>query len=109
MKIPKNAKVEVELETGRKVYLREPKMSDQRIASRIASQDGSFSALAYIEEMIKLLILALYRKNGEEVDITNRDKMMDDILTYAEVQQLMKKAAELGISLEKKDPVIRYL
>lgn len=109
IKAPEGASKKVTLETGRVLYFRAPKFSDLRQASQIASNDGGFEPLKYLEEIIQILAIALYRNNGEEVDITNKNKFFDETLTLGEGQQLLQNPELLGIELKKKAPKVEAL
>lgn len=109
-KWPEGAKREVVLETGRILYLRDPKFSDMRQASQIGTNEsGSLDPIVWICEMIQLMTLSLKRANGEDVDITNRAKFFDDILSFDECQQLIQNPEILGLSLKKNPPVVKVL
>ena len=109
MKTPKGTKYKRKLETGRIICFREPTWSDQRMASEIATKDGVFKPMRFVEEMIQLMCIGLFRKNGEPVDISNKEKFFDDILTYGEANQLIQHPNSFGLSLEKKSPKVEPL
>ena len=107
---PTGSKREVVLETGRILYLRGPKFSDMRQASQVGTtKEGSLDPIVWICEMIQLMTLSLKRANGEEVDLTNRAKFFDDILTFDECQQLIQNPEILGLSLKKSPPAVKVL
>lgn len=94
--------------TGRKMLFRDPKFSDIRQAGAKASR-GGFDPMGFLAEQIRIIAVALLRKNGEEVDITNRDKLFEEILTYAEGQQLLQNPNCLGLELETTEPEVEML
>ena len=107
---PKGAKYKVVLETGRVMYFREPRWGDLRNAAQMSSDSSSQGqAFGYLEGIISAQALALFRANGEEVDITDRANLFGKILTLAECLQLSQHPQAIGIDMEKKSPEVTIL
>lgn len=108
--VPKGAKRKVTLDTGRILYFREPKFSDVRQASQIAtSPQGAFDSMVCAQELVQLLCVGVKRKNGEYVDITNKDKFFDEILSFDEASQILQNPDVIGLDLKKKPPEVEKL
>ena len=89
MNIPKDTKYKITLDTGRVICFKELSFRDFRLASQAnTTDDGNLDGLGMVEELAKSNVLALFRANGESVDITNREKLFDDILTLEESIQI---------------------
>ena len=110
MQIPKGTKYKITLDTGRIICLKEISFRDFRIASQSnTSEEGNLDGLGMLEELTKSSILALFRANGESVDITNREKLFDEILTLEESIQLTTHPENFGLVLKKKAPKLEVL
>ena len=110
IKTPEGAKVKVTLDTGRVLFFRESTFRDMRLASEISTKsEGNFDAWEYVMEIVKSTIIALHRKNGEAVDINNREKLFDEILTKDEGVQIILNPETVGINLKKNPPKMEML
>ena len=89
--------------SGKVIFFREAKMRDHRMSAARATQGGRFIPHVYIEEMVKLMMVAAYRRNGEEIDIKDRDLMMDNAFTFKEATKILSKTNEIGLGMEDED------
>ena len=106
-KEPQKWDYKVTLETGRVVYLRSPSWGDFEAVSEIATgDDGNMRGPAFLREMFTNIILALQRKNGEFVDLTNRDVLFSKILSLDEAMQLISHPERFGLGLKKNAPKV---
>ena len=83
-------------------------MKDQRLASDLAFTGGEFKPFTFAEEFLKLTIVGIKRKNGEDVDISNPNKIFSEILTLNEANQLLMNHEHI-VGIEKKVPKIESL
>ena len=110
-KYPEGATKEVVLNSGKKVYFRDPKMSDHREAARLSkTADGTLDNNFFMEEFLKRLFVSLYRANGEKVENIVFDKLFDDNLyfTYQEAAELFLSADSI-IGIPQKKTIIKNI
>ena len=78
-------------------------MRDQRMATQFATRGGQFNPIDFSQEFVSLVIVQINRVNGDIIDITNKNKIFSEILTYEEASQLLLHYEDI-LGLEKKPP-----
>ena len=103
---PKGSARKIDLESGRVLYLREPKYADMKQAARIATTESGLDGMSFLEEMVALIALELHDKNGNSVDISKKNNFFDSHFTWDEIQQMSQHQDTLGVSIPKKKPEV---
>ena len=101
---PQGATKEIVLDSGKTLFFRDAKMSDQKEASRFATDDkNKVNPQVLMEEFLRRLFVGLYRANGEKIDPINLNRLFDDdeYFTYQEASQLLNFGDEI---IEAPDP-----
>ena len=105
-KEPKNFFKRYEMCSGRVIYTREPTFTDVEMATQKNSTEaGGINSIGFSKEIVMNVILALKRKNGEFVDISNRDILFSQILSLQESLQLIGSMDMFGIDIKKNTPL----
>ena len=106
---PEGSQYRIELLTGRVLFCSKPKLKYLRQVGEMSGINAVQNPLAYMAEVISLQAVALFRANGDEVDITNRKALMEEILSFDEAMQVVNNPNLIGLELEKKIPIVTSL
>lgn len=94
----------VTLSSGKSLLFRLPQMSDQKEASRLATDDNNkMDNISFMEEFLKRIVVSVFRSSGDEIKPLVVSRLFEDnyYFSYTEVSELYV-AAENIIGTPKK-------
>lgn len=90
------------LTSGKKLVFRQAKMKDQKKASRFAHVGQDYNSINFAMELLRILLLKVYRANGDEIKIDGLD-VMEDVLCIKEANELLLLSDQvLDVTYQKK-------